>query len=55
MAFDKDKKKIQQTREIATACADVTDDDRCEAVFQIFQCGVRVGKEKGAYGLFSVD
>lgn len=34
-------------RSVATACIDVTDDDRCEATFKIQECSQRVAKERG--------
>lgn len=47
MIFDDDEKKVEQVRTISTACADVIDDDWCEAAFKIISCAVQVGKEKG--------
>lgn len=34
-------------REVATACIDVTDDDRCEAVFKIQKCSEVYSLSKG--------
>lgn len=49
MAFEGDDagKHEADAREIALGCVDVTDDDRCEAVFKIQECSERVAKEKG--------
>lgn len=49
LVFDGDATKVQQAREVAEACASVTDDDRCEAVFKIFECAAEFAKSKG-YG-----
>lgn len=47
MAFDGDAAKIQTARDLASGCADVTDADRCEAAFKIFECGHHAVKAKG--------
>lgn len=47
LAFDGDAAKIQTARDLAQACADVTDADRCEAAFKIFECGHNAVKAKG--------
>lgn len=46
-AYDGDASKLQLAREVATACADVTDGDRCEAAFKIFECSHKIALDKG--------
>lgn len=47
MAFDGNPSKIQVARDLANECADVTDDDRCEAAAKILECGQKAAKSKG--------
>lgn len=47
MAFDGNLSKIQVAKDLANACAEVTDDDRCEAASKIMDCGQNVAKSKG--------
>lgn len=49
MAFDSDSTVTDATRVVASECKDVTDADRCEAVFKIMECCRNVSIEKG-YG-----
>lgn len=46
-AFNGDTVKIQQALQLANDCAKVTNKDRCEAAFQIFQCAMNAGKARG--------
>lgn len=52
MAFDFDTLIAQGVRMVTSECKDVTDDDRCEAVFKIVQC-TRSAAEK--FGFPRVD
>lgn len=45
--FDGDKKSIQMVRDLANDCADVTDEDRCEAAIKIYECGHISAKVRG--------
>lgn len=45
--FDGDAAKMDLAREFATGCADITDGDRCEASFKIFECIKGAAKAKG--------
>lgn len=47
MAFDGDATKIQTARDLSLECADITDADRCEAAFKIFECGHSAVKSRG--------
>ncbi|XP_055304108.1 general odorant-binding protein 28a-like [Sitodiplosis mosellana] len=47
MAFDGDAAKVSAARDLATACASVTDADRCEAAFKIMACGRDSAKGRG--------
>lgn len=47
MAFDGNPSKIQVAKDLANECADVTDDDRCEAAAKIMECGQNAAKNKG--------
>lgn len=47
MAFDGDAEKMALAREFATACADVTDADRCQAAFKVFECMKKLAIDKG--------
>lgn len=47
MAFDGDAAKVKIARDLAVACASVTDTDRCEAAAKIFQCGRDTAKSLG--------
>lgn len=46
-AFSGENGKIQQAHDIITACADVTDTDRCEASSKIFTCAGIFSESKG--------
>lgn len=39
MAFDGNASKMKTALDIANECAEITDDDRCEAAAKIFNCG----------------
>lgn len=43
----KDATKKDEAGEIADACADVTDDDRCEAAEKVWQCIVNEAETRG--------
>lgn len=45
--FESDEKSIQIVRDLANDCADVTDDDRCEAAIKIYECGHISAKVRG--------
>lgn len=45
--FDGDEKNIEMVRDLANDCADVTDDDRCEAAIKIYECGHISAKVRG--------
>lgn len=45
--FESDEKTIQMMRDLADDCADVTDDDRCEAAIKIYECGHISAKVRG--------
>lgn len=47
MAFENDAAKVQTATELAKACVGVTDTDRCEAAYKIFECGRKVAMDKG--------
>lgn len=47
MLFDDDPTIVDEARVIVNECADVTDNDRCEAAYKIVKCAVSVVKEKG--------
>ncbi|XP_055300742.1 general odorant-binding protein 28a-like [Sitodiplosis mosellana] len=47
MAFDGNPSKIQVAKDLANECADVTDDDRCEAAAKIMECGQNAAKTRG--------
>lgn len=47
MAFEEDPSKADMATELAKACVDVTDGDRCEAIAKIFQCAHSTAKERG--------
>ena len=47
MAFDGEAAKVDVARDLATACASVTDADRCETVTKIMECGHNTAKERG--------
>lgn len=47
MIFDGDAAKIKAASEVGKECADVTDADRCEAAFKIFECCHTVSISKG--------
>lgn len=47
MAFDGNPSKIQVAKDLANDCADVTDDDRCEAAHKIMECGEKAAKSRG--------
>lgn len=42
-----DEKNIQIVRDLANDCADVKDDDRCEAAIKIFECAHISAKVRG--------
>lgn len=45
--FDSDEESVQMVRDLASDCADVTDDNRCEAAIKIFECGHISAKVRG--------
>lgn len=45
--FESDEKSIQIVRDLANDCADMTDDDRCEAAIKIYECGHISAKVRG--------
>lgn len=45
--FGDDASKIEMAREMSTACADVTDGDRCEAGLKIFKCIKKFAADHG--------
>lgn len=45
--FDSDAESIQMVRDLAGDCADVTDNDRCEAAIKIYECGHISAKVRG--------
>lgn len=45
--FESDEKIIQIVRDLASDCADVTDDDRCEAAIKIYECAHISAKVRG--------
>lgn len=49
MAFDGPEATEHENiaREVATVCIDVTDNDRCEAVFKIQKCSENYASSKG--------
>lgn len=47
MAFGADDIKVSQSRDIATDCASVTDDDRCEATVKMYECALASGAKRG--------
>lgn len=47
MAFGADDPKVEIARGIATDCADVTHDDRCEAAVKAFECSIAAGQKRG--------
>lgn len=47
MAYDGDAEKMALAKEFATACADLTDADRCQAAFKIFECMKNLAIERG--------
>lgn len=47
MIFDGDATKMKAAEEVGKECADVTDADRCEAAFKIFECCHDASVRKG--------
>lgn len=45
--MDEDDPRVDQARQMALACVDVTDADRCEAAFKIFECAHNFASSKG--------
>lgn len=46
-AMEKDEEKKQKFDETLAACAEVTNEDRCEAAFEITQCMKRESEARG--------
>jgi hypothetical protein len=47
MATGNDAEKIAKAGEVADACADITDEDRCEAAFKIGKCVKEESEKRG--------
>lgn len=47
MAFEGDAAKVGMARDLATACAAVTDADRCVAAIKLLECGHNTAKKRG--------
>lgn len=47
MAFGPDDPKVNHARDIATACAEVTDANRCEAASKIYECSIAAAQKLG--------
>lgn len=47
MAFGADDPKVNQAREIASACSNITGDDRCEAAVKMYECSIDAAKKLG--------
>lgn len=46
-SYDGDSNRVETTRRIASACLDVTDEERCEAAFKILTCMHKDAESRG--------